>query len=396
MKPKFIFMQSIFKNKIFHLLIPLFLLLGSFLIFKYIYPEPRNWYDHYLYLAKSFTRGRLDIPDLPQFYHDKLKFEGKIYIPFPPGASLLLVPFVYLVKDATQQQVSILIGAIDIVLIYFLLCKFTSKINSLILTIFFGFGTSFFWSAVVGTTWFFAHIVAIFFLVLSLLFHFNKKHFWSGIFFAFTALTRLPMILTATFFLLQLLKQRRAFVSFLLGSFVFVPLLFFYNYFRFGNIIEMGYEKVYNQYNGSTLKYSIGKSFGYFNYKNIPLHLYTFFIMPPNLVISEGLLKDLRPSPFGMGILFTSPLLFIALKPKFKKGIELDSFLTAVICSLPSFMHYAQGWVQIGYRFVLDFLVFLMIILALRFKPTKLNLFLILVSVIVNFWGVLWAIELGW
>lgn len=379
-----------------NLLIPLFIFLGIFLIYKYIYLEPRNWYDHYLYLSKSFIQLRVDIPNLPQFYHDKLEFEGKTYIPFPPGGSLLLMPFVILNQNITQQQISILIGAIDVALIYLLLINFTSRKNSILLSIFFGLGTSFFWSAVVGTTWFFAHVVAIFYLILSLILYFNKKYFWSGIFFALAALTRIPIILSGIFYLMQSLKQKKGFVSFLMGALVFVPILLSYNFLRFGNVLEMGYEKVYQQYNSSNLKYSIGEKFGYFNYKNIPLHLYTFFILPPNIVIENGTIKSLKPSPFGMGILFTSPLLLLALIPKFKKGIELQSIITAIVCSFPSFLHYAQGWVQFGYRFVLDFIVFLMIILALRFKPTKLSLLLLLISVVVNFWGVNWAINLGW
>ena len=364
------------------------------MIYKYIYPEPRNWYDHYLYLTKSFLNGRVDIPDLPQFYHDKLEFEGNVYIPFPPAPSILLMPFVLLQDNITQQQVSILIGAIDIVLIYLLLLNFISKKSSTLLSIFFGFGTSFFWSAVVGTTWFFAHVVGIFFLTLSLILHFKKQHLWSGVVFALAALSRLPLILSGIFYLFQLFKDKKNLFLYLLGASVFIPIFLIYNFWRFGNILETGYEKVYLQYNGA--KVSISQNFGYFNYKNIPLHLYTFFVMPPDMTILKGTLKDLKPSPFGMGILFTSPLILLALIPKFKKGIELQSITTAIICSLPSFMHYAQGWVQFGYRFVLDFIIFLMIILAIRFKPTKFNLLLIIISVVVNFWGVLWANHLGW
>lgn len=360
--------------------------MGTFLIYKNIYSNPRNWYDHYLYLTRSLIQGRVDIPNLPPFYHDKLEFGGKIYIPFPPGASFILIPFVFFKENITQQQISILIGAIDVTLIYLLLLNFTSKRNSLLLSVFFGFGTSFFWSAVVGTTWFFAHIVAIFFLIISLLFYFKQKHFWSGIFFALSALTRIPMIMAGIFYLLQLVKNKYKFLIFLSGAFIFIPIFFYYNFLRFGNIFETGYEKVYLQYSGQ--KVSILKNFGYFDYRNIPLHLYTFLVMPPN--------KDLKPSPYGMGILFTSPILLIALKPKFKKGIELKAITAALFCAIPSFLHYAQGWVQFGYRFILDFIVFLMIILALRFKLSKFNLFLILISVVVNFWGVLWAIELGW
>lgn len=338
----------------------------------------------------------MDIPDLPSFYHDKIEFDGKNYIPFPPGASFLLIPFVYFDKGITQQQVSVIIGAADIALIYILLSMFTSKRNSILLSLFFGLGTSFFWSAVVGTTWFFAHVVAIFYITISLLLHFNRKHLLSGIFFALAALTRMPMIVAGFFYLFQLIKYKGKFALFLIGAFIFIPVFLYYNFLRFGNIYETGYGKVYEQYNNSKLKVSISKSFGYFNYKNIPTHLYTFFIMPPDIDIVDGTVKMIKPSPFGMGILFTSPLLLLALLPKFKRGIELQSFITAALCSLPSFFHYSQGWVQFGYRFVLDFIVFLMIILALRFKPTKTNIFLILISVIVNYWGVLWAIELGW
>src|SRR3989339_455132 len=401
--------NKLFKN-IFHsffsknnfILIPLLIFFGILLIYKNIYPNPRNWYDHYLYLSKSLIHGCVDIPDLPVFYHDKLEFNGKTYIPFPPGASLVLIPFILLKESITQQQVSILIGSLDILLIYLLLLNFTNKKNAIILSIFLGLGTSFFWSAVVGTTWFFAHVVSIFFITISLILHFNKKHFLSGIFFALAALTRIPMVLAGIFYLLQLLKRKKDFIYFLIGAFIFIPILFFYNWARFGNFLKTGYNEVYLQYANSNYPYTIRQIinpkstlYGYFDIKNIPMHLYTFFIMPPDINISGRIVKEIKPSPFGMGILFTSPLLFIALKPKFKKGLELNSIITALIVAVPSFLHIMQGWVQFGYRFVLDYVVLLMIILALRFKPTKLNLLLILISIIVNFWGVIWAINLG-
>jgi hypothetical protein len=341
-------------------------------------------------------QGRVDLPDLPSFYHDKIEFEGKNFVPFPPGASFLLIPFLIISKLITQQQVSIIIGSFSIVLMYFLLQKFTSRLNAILLTLFFGFGTSFFWTAVVGTTWFFAHVTAIFFILISILLHFSKKDFLSGIFFALAALTRLPLIIAGLFYLFQLFKERRRFVYFLFGSFIFIPIMLTYNFLRFGNVLEMGYKIVYNQYDNSGIKVSISDNFGYFSYKNIPLHLYSFFAMPPNIEISDGIIKNIKPSPFGMGIIFTSPLLLLVFWPKFKRDIELNSAITALFCALPSFFHYAQGWVQFGYRFILDFIVFLMIILAVRFKATKLNIFLIVISIIINFWGVLWAIELGW
>ncbi len=378
------------------MLIPILLFVGTWLIYKNIYPDPRNWYDHYLHLAKSILVMRVDMPNLPQFYHDKIEFEGKIYVPFPPGASFALLPFLIIDGNVTQQQASIILGSINIAIIYILLTNFTSQKNSVLLSLFFGFGTSFFWSAVVGTTWFFAHVVLVFFLTTSLLFHFKKLYFLSGVFFALAVLTRMSVILSGIFFLLELFKTPKKFLSFLMGAFIFIPIFFSYNYLRFGDVFETGYKKVYQQYKNSNLKYSVGQKFNYFDVRNIPSHLYAFLSMPPDISISDGTIRQIRPSPFGMGVLFTSPLLFLALLPKFKNKRELNLYIGSIFAAIPVFMHYAQGWVQFGYRFVLDFIVFLMIILTIRFKPTVLNLTLILISVIVNFWGVLWAIELGW
>lgn len=372
-------------------------------MYKYVYLEPRNWYDHYLYLAKSFMKGRVDIPDLPSFYHDKLEFGGKIYVPFPPGAAFLLIPFIYFKDTITQQQVSIIVAAFDVLLMYFLLLETTTKKNALLLSIFFGFGTSFFWASIVGTTWFFAHVVAIFFMIISLLFYYKKRYFLSGIFFALASLTRMPMVMGGIFYLLELWKDKKNLLLFIFGASILVPILAYYDWARFGSVSATGYYEIYRQYIGGSYPYTILQNlipnaayFGYMDIKNIPLHLYTFLIMPPNIEISEGIIRGLTPSPFGMGIIFTSPLLFIALKPKFKTMFEINLYIAAIFSALPSFLHYMQGWVQFGYRFVLDFIVFLMLLLAIRFRTTKVNLILIIISVIVNFWGILWAIKLGW
>jgi hypothetical protein len=386
-----------------HFSIPILLFTGVVIIYLYIYPNPRNWYDHYLYLGKSLIAGRVDIPNLPEFYHDKVIFDGRTYVPFPPGASILLIPFILTVKDITQQQVSVIIGALNISLIYFLLIKFTDKTKAVILSIFFALGTVHFWSAVVGTTWYFAHVVSIFYLLISLILHFNQKPLFSGIFFTLASLTRLPILLAGIFYLLSSGFKNKKIYLFILGASIFVPITLGYNYLRFGNVFENGYRNVYNQYATSSYPYTIRQVidnqktvFGYFDIKNIPQHLYTLFIMPPDIDIKDGIINHLKPSPFGMGIVFTSPLLLLLFFQKHKQKIERINLITALIVAVPSLLHVMQGWVQFGYRFILDYIVFLMIVLSINFKLTKLNLFLIFISIIVNFWGVIWAINLGW
>jgi len=382
------------KKKIFFCLL---IFISTFLIYKFIYPHPRNWYDHYKYLAQAFLAKRVDMPNLPQFYHDKVEIGGKVYLPFPPLPALVLAPIIYLNSGITQQQVSLLVGALNVILVFLLLLKFTNLKNSLLLSYFFAFGTVFFWASVVGTAWYFAHLVAIMFFLLSLIAFKKKSFLLAGLFFSFAVLSRYPIFLGIIFYLLELRKDKKGLIKFLSGALICIPIQFIYNYLRFGNFFQTGYLEVYKNYINMnypfTLLQLIKPGFPYFGYldpRNIPLHLFTFLFMPP--VIN---LKNLVPSPYGMGIIFTTPLLLIALKPPFKK-IEKSLILGALGIAGVDFLHYMQGWVQFGYRFLLDFLPLLLIILALRFKPKKLLILLLVFSILVNTWGVIWGIKLGW
>lgn len=385
------------------ILISFLIFISTFLIYKFIYPNPRNWYDHYKYLTQAFLNKRVDVTDLPQFYHDKVEIEGKTYLPFPPLPALVLTPSLLLNSNITQQQVSVLLGALNVVLVFWLLLKFTNLRNSLLLSFFFAFGTVFFWASIVGTTWYFAHVVAITFFLLSLIFFKRKSFFLAGIFFSLAVLSRYPIFLGIIFYLLELRKERKNLIRFLSGALICLPFQLFYNYLRFGNIFQTGYLEVYRNYIGAnypfTLLQLIKPNFPYFGYmdpRNIPLHLFTFFLLPPTINLSHLSLSSLIPSPYGMGIIFTTPLLLLAFKPLFKKGLERNLLIGAIGIAMIDFLHYMQGWVQFGYRFLLDFLPFLLIILALRFKPKKLLIVLLLISIFVNTWGILWGIKLGW
>jgi len=368
------------------------------LIYKFIYPNPRNWYDHYRYLAESFLAGRVDVPNLPIFYQDSLEYQGKKYLPFPPIPALILAPIIAVGKNTTQQQVSIIIGTLNAVLVFLLLKKFTKLINAFLLSIFFALGTVAFWSAVVGTTWYFAHNVALTFFFLSLITFKNKKYFLSGFLFSLAVLSRLPILLGIVFYILELKKDKINLLKFLSTATVCIPIMFFYNWLRFSNIFHSGYIEVYKSYLGIGYSISFFQSiypnfpnFGYLDPRNIPLHLFTFFLMPPILSADKIL-----PSPYGMGIIFTTPFLLLAFLPPFKKGLEKNLFIGAILIAFVDFLHYMQGWVQFGYRFLLDFLPFLLIVLAIRFRPKKLYILLLGISIAVNFWGVHWAIKLGW
>ena len=69
------------------------------------------------------------------------------------------------------------------------------------------------------------------------------------------------------------------------------------------------------------------------------------------------------------------------------------------LIAIPIVTYFAQGWVQFGYRFLLDFAPFLLILTALGFedtRSTKWKVLLVGVSIVANLWGKYWVSELGW
>ena len=63
-------------------------------------------------------------------------------------------------------------------------------------------------------------------------------------------------------------------------------------------------------------------------------------------------------------------------------------------------MHFSQGWVQFGYRFSNDYVVFALPLVALGMsRRGGVGLFaawLVGLSVAINFWGMTWGNLLGW
>lgn len=364
-------------------------------------PEPRLWYDHYVHLTYSLLQGRVDVPTLPDYYHDVVRLNDKTYLPFGPSPALIMLPAIALLGLKTPQPLmATIIGGLNITLLFLLLRKLEVKtLLAFVLSLFMAFGTVHWYAAVIGTTWFFAHIVGIFFLLSSLLLQ-TKNKFMSGVFLGLAALARYPTLLSAFSFLN--FKNFKKSVIFLVGLSIFAAVQLFYNWARFGNILQTGYQDVYSNYatTGSQAGFyrspvfSFLPSFALLDLRNIPLHLYTLLLMPPERLDS---FPWLRPSPYGMSVLLTSPLLLYLARANLKSAL-VKSYVFAILpILLIDSMHYSQGWVQFGYRFILDYIPFLILILSQTVKRiTPVFVILLIISILINLWGVQWGIKLGW
>ncbi len=424
------------------LLVALGVFAFAFLAYYFVGPilngtKPINWLNFYVPLADAITKGSLNLADVGltgNEHPDLLVKDGKVFLPYGPTPALLLIPSVLLfgASDTTQWVHSMIVGAINVVLFWYILRLLgTSRTTKLLLIPFFAFGTANFYSATTGTLWFYNHVVAVMFLLLAVIFLLRGSNpILPAICLGLAFLARQPMILAApafayfmirqyhpTVFSLEWLRDREMLerVAYFAAALVpFVLILFWYNAVRFGGPFDTGLDELYPKYEGQIytiyLKYNPGADrFGEFDLRNIPLHLYTMFLMPPTFEPAPFIPADqwsnatwVRPSEYGMSILLTSPVFAYAVLVKNNKVLRNTCWMAIVLVAIPTLIYYSQGWVQFGYRYLMDYLPFIMILTALGVDQHKspraiwIVAALVVLSVAIGFWGRYWGTRLGW
>lgn len=110
------------------------------------------------------------------------------------------------------------------------------------------------------------------------------------------------------------------------------------------------------------------------------------------------------PVDIGTSILLSAPGLLLALFAFRRRGLarlSIGAAAAVVAIALFNLAHFSQGWVQWGYRFSLDFVPFLLPMVALGAarddgRLRVLSVGLLVVGAAINAWGVTWGQILGW
>ena len=123
--------------------------------------------------------------------------------------------------------------------------------------------------------------------------------------------------------------------------------------------------------------------------------LFSLTYLKRNLLVAFALLPDIRTSaPFiqisghGLALWFTSPILLWALWPRNYTRLHIPLCLTVAAVGLPTLLYQNSGWLQFGYRFGIDYLPFLIVLVALnglalgRWAKTA-----IVVGIVINLFG---------
>jgi len=161
------------------------------LIYLVVNPNRYNFYEHFTWQAAAWLQGQAGIeypvcsasevndscasrvPDgdpFNSYFLDVLPVldanghtTGRALIPFPPLPAVVLLPFVAVFGLSTNAQgIAAVLGGVDVWLAWWLLGLLGLRLSlRAAVTVFFGLGTVFFYASMLGTTWFFAHVVAV-------------------------------------------------------------------------------------------------------------------------------------------------------------------------------------------------------------------------------------------
>ncbi|HMF43378.1 MAG TPA: hypothetical protein VKQ32_22050, partial [Polyangia bacterium] len=148
------------------------------------------------------------------------------------------------------------------------------------------------------------------------------------------------------------------------------------NALRFGSPFEFGHKFLAVQWQERMFR------FGLFNYHFLSRNLAAALILLPRLMIHSPYVKI---SQHGMSILVTSPNLAYTVMPQAPSPLRRALWLTVLSTALPSLLYHSSGYVQFGYRYSLDYMIFFMVLLAISSRPlTRMFRGLVVFSFVVN------------
>src|SRR5262249_53556198 len=148
------------------------------------------------------------------------------------------------------------------------------------------------------------------------------------------------------------------------------------NALRFGSPFEFGHKFLAVQWQERMFP------FGPFNYHFLSRNLAAALVLLPRVMTHA---PYVRISQHGMSMLVTSPNLAYTVMPQAPQPLRRALWLTILTTALPSLLYHSSGYVQFGYRYSLDYLIFFMVLLAISSRPmTKLFKALVVFSFAVN------------
>jgi hypothetical protein len=385
-------------------------------------------YNHYVYLAEGWLHGRLALAGQPPNENDWAKVdvfklrdgrelrgtygsrtggptdrfyplrgqsetvpESEIvsrssirYVSFPPFPAVLMTPFVAIWGlQFNDVLFTALWAALNPALLFLLLGSMRRRglskrtvVDDLWLTVLLGVGSVYYYCAVIGQVWFTALIVAVTLAIGYVWASLGaERPALAGLFVGLGFATRPPWLVVPLFLweavrvsggwaALRTSAGWRALAPrltrFAAPIAVVGVTLAWHNWARFQNPFEFGHKFL-----NIGWQERIGR-FGLFNYHFLSRNLAAALVLLPRIMLHAPFVKI---SHHGMSLLVTSPNLAYTVMPQERTHLTKPLWLTIAAVAIPSLLYQNSGYIQFGYRFSLDYMVYFVVLLAIGNRP---------------------------
>lgn len=252
------------------------------------------------------------------------------------------------------------------------------------------FGSVFYFSAVQGRVWYTAHVVGVALALGYVWCSIEARHpIGAGLCLGFAAVTRTPMAFMFPLFLFEAwrmsggMRDRRRLVrtcvAFAAPVVVIAIAAMAYNQVRFGAPTAFGHQYLAVRQQAEMEEHG----------------LFSIDYLSRNLAVALALLPHVQKasphviiSGHGLALWFTSPILLFVLWPRERGTWHRPLWLCVALVAIPSLLYQNSGWQQFGYRFSLDYMVLLVLLLAVGGRPLRrLGKGLIVAAIAINLFG---------
>lgn len=394
--------------------------------------------NHFVHLAESFLHGELGVlGNRPPGTNDWACYDRETqdvcppgafshpresqrwYVSFPPFPAIVILPAVAIFgPDLSDALFWALFAGLGPALLFVVLRRLRETGRSqrtlrddLLLTALFGFGSVFFFTAVQGAVWFAGHVAAVAVILGYLYFALDaRRPALAGLMLGLAFITRPTTAALVLFFAIEALRvsrtgdepeygeqpsvPRRVFLwlsrvqwgpvlrrwaIFAAPILVIGALAMWMNAERWEDPFEFGHRYLMIRWRGRI------ETWGLFSYHYLSKNLAVFLASLPWLTAHE---PHVIISRHGLALWFTTPALLLALWPRRVDAQMVALYLATAAVAIWNLLYQNSGWVQFGYRFALDYLPFVFVLIALggrRFGPGFLTA--LVFAVVVNTFG---------
>jgi hypothetical protein len=327
------------------------------------------------------------------------------HVSFPPFPAVLMLPSAVIAGRTGNDVVpTVLCAALILPLAFAALRRLAAAgqstrttVDDLWLTAALGFGTVLFFASVQGRVWFTAHVVGV---ALAAGYAWASveaaRPVVAGVCLGLAAVTRTPMAFMFPLFVLEAVRVHgglarlraeprpalralaRPLLTFAAPVVVIAIAAMIYNAARFDQPTEFGHTYL------AVRQQAQIEAHGLFSYGYLGRNLAVAFTLLPELSDKTGV----QISGHGLALWVTTPVFLLLLWPRARPPIHRALWLTVALVAIPTFFYQNSGWVQFGYRFSLDYTVFLVLLLAVGGRPLgRVARALIVAGIAVNLFG---------